>query len=148
MAENAGELPIEAKDVLVEWIGHGQRGFGSITHSELSDFFERECGLSQDHPGVLRRGNERKQDRFAAAFGGGSSQEQCRIMTAVLDRFPRGSAENRTRKGEMPIEAWIGRLEEQTNRVTWYVRIGRRVGRAVLSPLTIGWAGLAAKFFW
>ncbi len=146
MLGNARELPPEAADFLVEnWIGDDKRGFGSLTHERLTKFLEGDCGLAADHPGVRRRANERKRDRFAAALNSASPDEQRRVLEAVLSEFPCGSAENRDREREMQIEAWIGCLEGQTRRGAGRVRIGQLVWRVVLNPLIIGWAALVAK---
>lgn len=143
MYRNAANLPLEAKEFLAKWIGQSSQGFGGITHKELTGFFESECGLSPDHPGVRRRGNERKRDRFESAFSNGTSDEQHRILLAVLDRFPPGSAGNRDRQGEMQIEAWIGWLDK----AAWYVRFGRWAKRRVRSAPVVGLLGLLLKVF-
>ena len=148
MSTSANLLPAEATEFLVErWIGLGSNAseFGGFTHAWLTEFLERECELAADHPGVRRSGNEKKSVRFTEALSRGTAEEQCRILQAVLGRFPLDSAPHRDRGGEMQIQAWIGCLDGQTKEAAWYVRIGKRVGRVVLSPLTIGWATLAAR---
>lgn len=99
--------------VVQQWIGHDGYQLQGLSHRELDDLFTRYCQLEQEHPGVARRG-ESKRDRITPALEHANATQLTCLLEAILLMLPSGSATWRTPDREAQIRSWIAESKVQS----------------------------------
>ena len=115
-------LPPQHVDFIVnQWIGHDGHELEGFSHRTLDDLFTRYCGLSPQHPGVLRVSGFSKRDRITMVLENASTQELTCLIESILLMLPRGSAEWRTATHEAQIREWLAQFSRHApvDRPSW-----------------------------
>ena len=119
VTQRRGLQPEQLDEIIDDWIGIGDRGLNEFSHSKLTEFFTRYCGLPVSHPGVSARDGVTKRDRLLMAVENATPHQQADVLEGLLKWSNRGLATpppGRTPALEQRIRRWTLDLRGSSSR--------------------------------